>query len=147
MIEFQSTTTPKSERLLANTMGYPDTWHVVRTVPHPDLPPSSDSYTSTFQDIIYAGDPEIADAYFNHTAAMEAAMRWVQRAQTGGGESSYNNNNCSPFDDYGGQLLPIDLELMEQLGEGDEIEVYYDQDREWGRAVIEEVVEYRDDTR
>ena len=77
-------------------------------------------------------------------------MRWVQKAQVGGGESSNNNNNSnngSPFDDYGGQLLPIDLELMEQLGEGDEIEVYYDQDREWGRAVIEEVVEYRDDTR
>lgn len=49
-----------------------------------------------------------------------------------------------PFDNYGGQLLP--LEEMD-LGEGDEVEVYYDQDREWGRATITEVTDYRDDLR
>mmetsp|Transcript_22458 Transcript_22458/g.28342 ORF Transcript_22458/g.28342 Transcript_22458/m.28342 type:complete len:432 (-) Transcript_22458:51-1346(-) len=132
MIEFKSTTTPKSERLLANTMGYPATWHVVRTVPHPALPVNTDkNKNNTFQDIIYAGDPEIADAYFNHTAAMKAAMKWVE------GESM-------PFDDNGGQLLPVE---EPDLGEGDEVEVYYDQDREWGKATIMEVIDYRDDVR
>ena len=80
MVQFKSTTTPKSERLLAHTLGYPITWHVVRTSPHPIL-----NKPNTFQDIIYAGDPQIADAYFNHTAAMDAAMRWKEDG--GGGDA------------------------------------------------------------
>ena len=127
MIQFKSTTTSKSQLLLANTLGYPPNWHVVRTVPHPLL----QTQPNTFQDIIYSGDPEIADRYFNHTAAMEKAMKWID------GESMI-------FDDDGGQMLPVEVLDLE---EGDEVEVYYDQERKWNRAVIIEVIEYRDDTR
>jgi hypothetical protein len=132
-LQFKPTTTPHSERILANTLGYPKSWHVVRFVPHPLLPTSN-----TFQDIIYTGDPEVADAYFNHTAAMDAAMTWMD------GEN--NNNTPSPFDDEGGQLLPLERELME-FEEGDEVQVYYEQDCEWYHATIIEVIPYRDDVR
>ena len=144
-LQFKPTTTPHSERILANTLGYPKSWHVVRFVPHPLLLPLSDkqpnkgtSTSNTFQDIIYAGDPEVADAYFNHTAAMDAAMSWVD------GEN--NNNTPSPFDDEGGQLLPLERELME-FEEGDEVQVYYEQDCKWYHATIIEVIPYRDDVR
>lgn len=127
MVQFKSTTTPKSERLLAHTLGYPKSWHVRRISPHPLLVDNPNS----FQDTIYTGDPEVADRYFNHTAAMDAAMQWRE------GESYQ-------FDDEGGQLLP--LEGMD-LEEGDEVEVYYEKDREWCHATIVEVIEYRDDVR
>ena len=130
MIQFKSTTTPKSERQLANTLGYPETWHVVRICPHPLLKNKPNS----FQDIIYAGDPEIADCYFNHTSAMDAAIHFKE------GEST-------PFDDYGGQLSPLVIEEGDSYEEGDEVEVYYDQDRKWYVATILEVLEYRDDVR
>ncbi len=52
------------------------------------------------------------------------------------------------FDNGGGQMVPLEeVEFYSTLGEGDEVEVYYDQDREWGRATIVEVVDYRDDVR
>mmetsp|Transcript_6540 Transcript_6540/g.7331 ORF Transcript_6540/g.7331 Transcript_6540/m.7331 type:complete len:413 (-) Transcript_6540:119-1357(-) len=126
MVLFESTTTPKSERLLANTLGYPNTWHVVRRVPHPIL-----KTPNTFQDIIYSGDPKVSDAYFNHVAAMDVAMKWKE------GEST-------PFDENGGQLLP--LEVVE-LVEGDEVEVYYEDDSCWYHAIVTEVLQYKDDER
>ena len=130
MVHFKSTTTPQSERLLAHTLGYPKSWHVVRISPHPSFPDKEH-----FQDTIYSGDPEIADRYFNHTASMDAAMRWIE------GEST-------KFDEDGGQLLRTEEEgTLDYLEEGDEVEVYYEKDRKWYHATIIEVIQYRDDVR
>lgn len=140
MIQFKSTTTPQSERLLAHTLGYPKSWHVVRKCPHPIV-----QKPNTFQDLIYAGDPQVADMYFNHTAAMDAAMKWRseddERVVSGGETSS------TPFDDDGGQMLPMEGDLVRYWEEGDEVEVYYDVDRKWYHATIIDVHEYRDDER
>ncbi len=127
MTKFEATTTPKSERLLANTLGYPDSWHVVRKVN------STDDGKETFDDTIYAGDPKsMPDMYYNHLAAMNAAAKWKE------GEST-------PYDDNGGQMLPIDQTVKIQAG--DEVEVYYEPDGAWYAAVVKKVTEYSDDTR
>jgi hypothetical protein len=126
MVQFQETTTSKSERLLANTLGYPESWHVVREVFH-------DGDKQSFSDTIYAGDPKsMPDVYYNHLAAMNAATKWVE------GEST-------PYDDNGGQMLPIDQTV--KIYAGDEVEVYYEPDAMWYAAVVKKVTEYKDDTR
>ena len=158
MIQFKSTTTPKSEQILAHTLGYPKSWHVVRKCPHPIL-----QKPNTFQDIIYTGNPQVADMYFNHTAAMEAAMRW--KGEEGdddddiavhvGEEGNYLENDVSvsrggpstAFDNDGGHMLPMEGDLVQYWEEGDEVEVYYDGDQKWHHATIVEVIEYRDDER
>jgi hypothetical protein len=127
MVKFEATTTPKSERLLANTLGYPESWHAVRKIN------SDDNDKETFDDTIYAGDPKSTpDIYYNHLAAMNAAAKWVD------GEST-------PYDDNGGQMLPIDQTV--KINAGDEVEVYYEPDSAWYAAVVKKVTEYKDDTR
>ena len=122
MVTFEATSTPQSERLLANTLGYPNSWHVVRVV-------SSQS----FHDTIYAGEPKAnSDTYYNHLAAMNAAMKWKE------GEST-------PYDNNGGQMLPIDQSV--EILEGDEVEVYYEPDNAWYAATVKTVVHYKDDVR
>jgi hypothetical protein len=60
---------------LANALGYPDAWRVVRTL---------DKSTGKFYDRIYSGNPDTAgcDCWMNHASAMEAAARWDSTDQT-----------------------------------------------------------------
>ena len=117
-----STTTPQSERLLANTLGYPKSWHVVRK--------ALDDGTC-FSDTIFSGDPNAnADTYYNHAAAFDAALRWKE------GEST-------PYDDAGGQMMS----RVVNVALGDEVECLYDGDGEWYRAYITKITEYNDDVR
>lgn len=126
MVTFEPTTTPQSERLLADTLGYPKSWHVVRVV-------KNQGPSQTFFDTIYAGDPKAnADTYYNHLAAMNAAMKWKE------GEST-------PYDQNGGQMLPVDKTI--KIAVGDEVEVYYDPDSAWYAAVVKKVIQYKDDVR
>ena len=117
----QATTSPLSERLLAHTLGYPNGWHVVRTV-------ESDG---SYYDFIHAGDPQKnVDMYFNHMAAYTAAMKWKEGESTG-------------FENKGGQMLP----RVASFKVGDEVEVLYEPDGQWYGATIERVTEYEDDIR
>ena len=126
MVTFEATTTPQSERLLANTLGYPISWHVVRVV-------KGKGPSQIFYDTIYAGKPEAnADTYYNHLAAMDAVMKWKEDVST-------------PYDDDGGQMLPVDQSV--EIIEGDEVEVYYDRDDAWYAAVVKTVTHYKDDVR
>jgi hypothetical protein len=120
MVSFEPTSSPESERILADILGYPKSWHVVRVV-----------NDGSFFDTIYAGDPKTADTYYNHIAAMDAAVKWRE------GEST-------PYDDNGGQMLPVPTF---ELSEGDMVEVYYEPDRTWYKAKITKVVHYKDDVR
>mmetsp|Transcript_57473 Transcript_57473/g.171463 ORF Transcript_57473/g.171463 Transcript_57473/m.171463 type:complete len:176 (-) Transcript_57473:1088-1615(-) len=125
----ESTEGPKSERRLARSLGYPPTWHLVRTVPHPADDPSSLIVISgrSFQDRIFAGDPrKHADCYFNHNAAMEAALDWVE------GEST-------PYDNEGGQLLP----RVPKFAKEDKVEVWFEDS--WYPASILRVKQCPDD--
>ncbi|GFH46892.1 hypothetical protein CTEN210_03366 [Chaetoceros tenuissimus] len=127
MVHFEETNTPESQRMLANTLGYPDSWYVVRVVT--DEADGSQS----FYDTIYAGDPKAnSDTYYNHLAAMNAAKDWKE------GEST-------PYDNDGGQMLPIDQTV--EILQGDEVEVYYEPDSTWYAATVKAVVHYEDDTR
>lgn len=120
MVSFEPTSSPESERILADILGYPKSWHVVRAVKD-----------GSFFDTIYAGDPKTADTYYNHIAAMDAAVKW-------------NEGESTPYDDNGGQMLPVPTF---ELSEGDMVEVYYDPDRTWYKAKITKVVNYKDDVR
>ena len=89
---------------------------------------SSDNST-TCQDVIYTGDPNSkVDVFFNHFAALEAAMHWTE------GESTNNK---------GGQLLP----LVAAFAKGETVQVFYEPDDEWYEAVIVKVKTYHDDVR
>mmetsp|Transcript_14436 Transcript_14436/g.27146 ORF Transcript_14436/g.27146 Transcript_14436/m.27146 type:complete len:389 (-) Transcript_14436:146-1312(-) len=126
MVSFEPTTTPQSERLLADTLGYPKSWHVVRTV-------KNEGGSQRFVDTIYAGDPKAnSDTYYNHLAAMNAAMKWREGQST-------------PYDNNGGQMLPVDKTI--EISVGDEVEVYYDPDGAWYTAVVKKVTHYKDDVR
>jgi hypothetical protein len=126
MVLFEPTTTPQSERILADTLGYPKSWHVVRVV-------RNEGGSQCFFDTIYAGDPKAnSDTYYNHIAAMTAAMKWKE------GEST-------PYDNNGGQMLPVDKSV--NISVGDEVEVYYDPDSAWYSAVVKKVIQYKDDVR
>jgi hypothetical protein len=126
MVSFEPTTTPQAERLLADTLGYPKSWHVVRVV-------RNEGGSQRFFDTIYAGDPKAnSDTYYNHLAAMAAAMKWKE------GEST-------PYDNNGGQMLPVDKSV--EISVGDEVEVYYDPDSAWYAAVVKKVTHYKDDVR
>mmetsp|Transcript_20087 Transcript_20087/g.26657 ORF Transcript_20087/g.26657 Transcript_20087/m.26657 type:complete len:211 (+) Transcript_20087:100-732(+) len=121
---FQPTTTSLSEKRLAQTLGYPATWHVVRTV-------STKNNVQAFCDRIYAGPPSSnPDTYYNHGAAMAAALRWIEGKST-------------PHDNEGGQMNP-----RVALFEKDEyVEVLYEPDEMWYGATIMKCVMYQDDIR
>jgi len=118
---FKPTTTPQSERLLANSLGYPKSWHVVRLTPN----------LKTVIDTIYAGDPNAnVDTYYNHSAAFDAALKWVEGTST-------------PYDNKGGQKL----ERFVQFSVGDWVEVYYEADGNWYEAKVLKVTQYQDAVR
>jgi hypothetical protein len=60
---------------LANALGYPDAWRVVR---------AEDQTTGKFFDRIYSGSPDTpgCDCWMNHANAMDAAARWETTDQT-----------------------------------------------------------------
>ena len=130
------TTTSQSERLLADSLGYPKSWHVVRKliISNSNSDPTAadaSANTQTCQDIIYAGNPNAkVDVYFNHIAAMEAALSWTE------GESS-------GWDNKGGQLLP----LVAGFVKGETVEVFYEPEDTWYEATIVKVKMSKDDVR
>jgi len=130
----KSTTTPQSERFLADSLGYPKSWHVRRILISKTAPDDSSAAAAeshTCQDVIYAGDPNTrVDVYFNHIAAMEAALSWKEGESTG-------------FENKGGHLLP----LVPAFSKGDTVQVFYEPDDCWYEAVILKVKTYNDDVR
>ena len=128
---FQSTTSPKSERRLAHSLGYPKSWHVVRIAPHPADDSSAQGNGKTFLDTIYAGNPKSnVDTYYNHCAAYDAALSWKEGESTG-------------YDNSGGQMLA----QLAQFKKGDEVEVLYEPDGQWYDATVIKVKAYDDDIR
>mmetsp|Transcript_21284 Transcript_21284/g.29847 ORF Transcript_21284/g.29847 Transcript_21284/m.29847 type:complete len:419 (+) Transcript_21284:205-1461(+) len=132
--QFQSTTNPKSERLLAHSLGYPKGWHVVRIVPHPsDQKDDQEDNTThkTFLDVIHAGDPSSSvDTFYNHSAAYEAALDWKEGESDG-------------YEKKGGQMLP----QVAAFKKKDTVEVYYEPEDKWYDATILKVTSYEDDIR
>ena len=72
------TTDDKSERYLAMALGYPSSWHVVRTIEEEIVPKQQQQEESSDEkkrrlmivDRIYAGNPaDGVDMWFNHRAA------------------------------------------------------------------------------
>jgi len=144
---FKRTTTPKSERLLANSLGYPKSWHVVRKI-EPNTGTDTETETETESDdetkqqhsrpnnktcidTIYSGDPKAnVDTYYNHLAAYEAAVLWVEGTST-------------PYDRKGGQMLErkVEFEL------GDLVEVFYELDGNWYEAKVLKATQYQDAVR
>jgi len=118
---------PKMQMQLAWSLGYPSTWHVVRVYPHSATPEKLDS----FMDRIYAGDPtKNVDAYFNHHAAMTAALRYEEGVSTG-------------YENKGGQMLPRRAKFKVK----DSVEVLYEDDGQWYEAEIVKVRMFLDDIR
>ena len=118
---------PKSQMKLALSLGYPMNWHVIRVYPHPASPDAPDS----FMDRIYAGDPsKNVDAYFNHHAAMTAALKFVEGESTG-------------YENKGGQMLP----RKPNFKANDEVEVLYEEDGQWYDAQVVKVKTFVDDIR
>ena len=122
------TTDEKSQRFLAQALGYPSSWHVVRTIEHEPVSAGgggddNDDEAATGRlvivDRIHAGDPSAGvDMWFNHHAAQAAAEEWVE------GESS-------GYEQKGGQLLP----RKPKFQKGDQVKVHYEGD--WLPATIQ----------
>lgn len=113
------TTDEKSQQYLANALGYPRSWHVVRTI-------ETNNTTKLIVDRIYTGSPSAGvDMYFNHHAAQAAAIDWVD------GESS-------PHSKKGGQLLPRKPKFVK----GDKVQVQFE--GEWFNATIQKRNERKD---
>ena len=82
---------------------------------------------------ILGSDPKAnSDTYYNHLAAMNASIKWKDGGST-------------PYDDNGGQMLPIESTV--EIQKGDEVEVYYEKDSAWHTAVVINVTQYKDDVR
>jgi hypothetical protein len=102
---------------------------VRRVIVSKNTDPSAHEWTC--QDVIYTGDPQSkVDVYFNHVAALEAALSWKE------GESTACDNK-------GGQLLP----LVAAFKKKETVQVYYEQDGEWYDATVIKVKVYNDDVR
>jgi hypothetical protein len=133
----KATTDAQSERDLARSLGYPQSWHVVRVLPHPaELDEDGDdaavsSTNNSFMDTIYAGDPSsCVDVYYNHSAALGAAIEWKDGESTG-------------YDNRGGQMLP----RVPIFQKDSWVEVYYPDEDTWYKAQIKKVKQYVDDIR
>lgn len=87
---------------LANALGYPNAWRVVRSV---------DETTGKLYDRIYSGNPGTpgCDCWFNHATAMEAAAKWEATPMT---QHAFR----------GGDLLGN----KSRFKKGDKVEVLYD---------------------
>lgn len=135
MTEIKATTDAESERNLARSLGYPQSWHVVRVQPHPALlEEDSEAATNTaasFMDVIYAGDPSAGvDVYYNHSAALSAALEWKNGESTG-------------FENQGGQMLP----RVPKFKKDSWVEVYYPDEDKWYKAQVKKVKPYVNDVR
>lgn len=118
---------PMIQQKLASRLGYPKGWHVVRTFPHPCTPSNTKSYC----DRIYAGDPSTGvDLYYNHSAALSAAMSYIP------GESS-------GYEKKGGQMLP----RKPKFKVNEVVEVLYEDDGKWYQATIQKSKIFVDDIR
>jgi len=108
---YEPTTTPESELALATSLGYPEGWRVIRTVPHPgvneigavDLMGAVETYLRphfpvsvtnmdlrrrifTHRDIIRTSGKAGADVFYNHAAAMEKALDFIDGSYGGFGK-------------------------------------------------------------
>jgi len=127
----KSTTTPQSERLLADSLGYPKSWHVRRIILKQDSCSTTATHVMTCQDTIYAGNPNHkVDVYFNHIAAMEAAINW-------------NEGESLGWENKGGQLLPV----IATFAKGDIVQVFYQPEDAWYDATILKIRMYKDEVR
>jgi hypothetical protein len=128
----KATTDAQSEKALARSLGYPSSWHVIRVVPHPsEFDEAEPRNSGSFHDTIYAGDPaKGVDVYYNHSAALGAAMEWKEGESTG-------------YDHAGGQMLP----RVPQFQKDSWVEVYYPEEDKWYKAQIKKVKQYVDDIR
>lgn len=141
------TTDAKSQRFLAQALGYPGSWHVVRTIEQeatvaavvPAATTKMDSGATNEEnpssnnngegdkekrlvivDRIYAGDPSAGvDMYFNHHAAQAVAEKWVEGESNG-------------YENKGGQLLP----RKPKYQKGDQVKVQYEEGS-WLPATIQ----------
>lgn len=123
-----ATTDATSELRLARSLGYPKSWHVVRTlIPNPAERDAAKQLI--VQDRIFAGDPaENADLYYNHSAAFERAVSW-------------KDEDSGPWDDEGGQMMPKEARYKK----GANIQVLFE--GKWYNATITKVGEFTDDIR
>jgi len=132
----KATTDAQSEKDLARSLGYPSSWHVIRVIPHPSELDGVDNVSEarnigSFNDTIYAGDPaKGVDVYYNHSAALGAAMEWKEGESTG-------------YDNGGGQMLP----RVPQFQKDSWVEVYYPDEDKWYKAQVKKVKQYVDDIR
>jgi hypothetical protein len=150
------TTGKRSERYLADALGYPRTWRVVRRIleapstaqggeaaaagaaegeeakddkdkNESSSEPQQQDNRYMIVDRIYAGSPsEGVDAYFNHFAAQTAALDWQEGTSTG-------------FENKGGQLLP----RKPKFQKGDSVKVMYED--VWCLATIKKRTEKKSD--
>ena len=113
------TTDAKSQQYLANALGYPRSWQVVRTIEEKDG-------KKIIVDRIYAGSPDDGvDMYFNHHAAQAAAADWIEGESNG-------------YEKKGGQLLP----RKPKFQKGDRVQVDFEGD--WYNATIQKRTERKD---
>ena len=85
----------------------------------------------TYMDIIYTGDPSAGvDVYYNHSAALAAALQWNEETSTG-------------YDNKGGQMLP----RVAKFKKGSWVEVFYPDENKWYKAQVEKVKHYANDVR
>jgi hypothetical protein len=157
---------------LARAMGYPPSWRVVRSLIQVPIPEdlanqmkNSGAAVSTnegglhvmtaVRDRIYAGHPASQpDGYYNHASALLACSKMPWRPEY---DDVIHDNNDDDYDDdqycstshrnKGGHLKGREA----KFGEGDIVEVLYDEDEdvepEWYEATVLKKVEYQDDIR
>lgn len=111
----QPTTTDEQSLHLAEALGYPFGWRVVRK--HETCTKDN---RRLFVDRIYSGDPSTpdCDCWMNHAGAMEAAASWGTATQP------------SQYMYQGGHLLP----LQASFRKGDKVQVLYEE--QWWDAKI-----------
>lgn len=110
------TTTELQSLQLAEALGYPSGWRVVRT----------QEADGRFVDRIHSSSDPGGDTWFNHAGAMEAAAVWDDPAVC----------DQTPFAFKGGHLLP----LKARFEIGDKVQVLYE--NEWWDAKILRRKEY-----
>lgn len=162
------TTDAKSQRFLAQALGYPGSWHVVRTIEdesdYDNVPAEAaaasegDAANATSRlvivDRIFAGDPSAGvDMYFNHHAAQAAAEDWVEGESKGyeqkGGQLLPRKPKFQKGDqvkvNFEGEWLPATIQKRSERKEGYRYSVFYPQDNTTQSQVVEEDIQLMDD--
>lgn len=143
------TTDDKSERFLANALGYPRSWRVERRIEE-----NSKNSKTVNVDRIFAGPKDAGpDTYFNHPAAQAAAAEWVEGESTGyenkGGQLLPRKPRFQKGDrvkvNYEGQWCPATIKKRTEKKEGYRYTVYYPEDGTTQTQVEEEAIEHADD--